>query len=279
MAFQPSDRPGPSSGSSSSSGFQHMSSPFGDTTLTKVFVGGLAWETQSETMRQYFDQFGEIMEAVVITDKNTGRSKGYGFVTFRDPESAKRACVDSAPVIDGRRANCNLASLGRPRHSLPFGHIRSPTPFAGGMPAVRGPYFGNYGYQQPVPFSYQPGLTYPSYTRRSSRKQPLCLFGTKVKSAYFLPPTSYLWVGYIGSVWLGLVLIIQNRKWDQLFIILVNYDAISLAIFDTYGFLVSPRQFSSLFYVLNCTIVLACLCLPLETHTHIYIDICICVCV
>ncbi|XP_024988498.1 probable RNA-binding protein ARP1 isoform X4 [Cynara cardunculus var. scolymus] len=164
MAFQPSDRPGPSSGSSSSSGFQHMSSPFGDTTLTKVFVGGLAWETQSETMRQYFDQFGEIMEAVVITDKNTGRSKGYGFVTFRDPESAKRACVDSAPVIDGRRANCNLASLGRPRHSLPFGHIRSPTPFAGGMPAVRGPYFGNYGYQQPVPFSYQPGLTYPSYT-------------------------------------------------------------------------------------------------------------------
>ncbi|KAI3745579.1 hypothetical protein L6452_07979 [Arctium lappa] len=164
MAFQPSDRPGPSSGSSSSSGFQLMSSPFGDTTLTKVFVGGLAWETQSETMRQYFEQFGEIMEAVVITDKNTGRSKGYGFVTFRDPESAKRACVDPAPVIDGRRANCNLASLGRPRHSLPFGHIRSPTPFAGGMPAVRGPYFGNYGYQQPVPFSYQPGLAYPSYT-------------------------------------------------------------------------------------------------------------------
>ena len=69
---------GLSSGPSSSSGFQ---SPFGDTTLTKVFVGGLAWETQSETMRHYFEQFGEILEAVVITDKNTGRSKGYGFVS------------------------------------------------------------------------------------------------------------------------------------------------------------------------------------------------------
>ncbi|AQK99169.1 RNA-binding (RRM/RBD/RNP motifs) family protein [Zea mays] len=53
---------------------------FGDTTYTKVFVGGLAWETQKETMRKYFEQFGEILEAVVITDKNTGRSKGYGFV-------------------------------------------------------------------------------------------------------------------------------------------------------------------------------------------------------
>lgn len=55
---------------------------FGDTTYTKVFVGGLAWETQKETMRKYFEQFGEILEAVVITDKNTGRSKGYGFVCF-----------------------------------------------------------------------------------------------------------------------------------------------------------------------------------------------------
>eukprot|EP01018_Ginkgo_biloba_P017933 Gb_39058 [translate_table: standard] len=60
-------------------------SQFGDTTLTKVFVAGLAWETQRETMRRYFEQFGEILEAVVITDKNTRCSKGYGFVTFRDP--------------------------------------------------------------------------------------------------------------------------------------------------------------------------------------------------
>lgn len=42
-------------------------------------------------------------------------------MTFRDPESARRACADPAPVIDGRRANCNLASLGRPRPSVPYG--------------------------------------------------------------------------------------------------------------------------------------------------------------
>ena len=51
-----------------------------DTTYTKIFVGGLAWETQRDTMKKYFEQFGEILEAVVITDKTTGRSKGYGFV-------------------------------------------------------------------------------------------------------------------------------------------------------------------------------------------------------
>ncbi|KAE9444927.1 hypothetical protein C3L33_23176, partial [Rhododendron williamsianum] len=90
---------------------------FGDTTLTKVFVGGLAWETPKEAMRDHFEKYGEILEAVIISDKVTGRSKGYGFVTFKDAEAAKKACEDATPIINGRRANCNLASLGarRPR--------------------------------------------------------------------------------------------------------------------------------------------------------------------
>ncbi|CAM8982069.1 unnamed protein product [Rhodiola kirilowii] len=106
----------------------NMSSQFGDTTYTKVFVGGLAWETQKDTMNQYFEQFGDILEAVVISDKSTGRSKGYGFVTFREAESAMKACVDPAPVIDGRRANCNLAAFGAQK-SKPS----SPNKQAGGV--------------------------------------------------------------------------------------------------------------------------------------------------
>ncbi|PKA59987.1 Glycine-rich RNA-binding protein 4, mitochondrial [Apostasia shenzhenica] len=73
-------------------------------------------------MRSYFEQFGEILEAVVITDKHTGRSKGYGFVTFKDPDAAMRACQDPSPVIDGRRANCNLASLGAANRPRPLAH-------------------------------------------------------------------------------------------------------------------------------------------------------------
>ncbi|KAE9609476.1 putative RNA recognition motif domain-containing protein [Lupinus albus] len=150
-------------GWSSSSGFQVMNSPFGDTTYTKVFVGGLAWETKSEAMLRYFQQFGHILEAVVITDKNTALSKGYGFVTFRDPEAAERACADPAPIIDGRRANCNLASLGRPRPLLPYGRIRPASPYVGSLRPARGAYVGGYGYQQPVSYNYQQGLFYPPY--------------------------------------------------------------------------------------------------------------------
>ncbi|XP_059634444.1 uncharacterized protein LOC132276839 isoform X2 [Cornus florida] len=113
-----------------------------DTTYTKIFVGGLAWETQRDAMRRYFEQFGEIQEAVVITDKTTGRSKGYGFVTFKDPDAAMRACQNPYPVIDGRRANCNLASLGAhkppppsPKHSTgrfrPVPGLVSPSAYHG----------------------------------------------------------------------------------------------------------------------------------------------------
>lgn len=136
-------------------------SQFGDTTHTKVFVGGLAWETQSDTMRRYFEQFGEILEAVVITDKNTGRSKGYGFVTFHEPDAARRACADPAPIIDGRRANCNLASLGRPRPSPPYGRMRPGSPYLG-APQGGQPYVGSPTYPQSVPF-YQQSIPYPPY--------------------------------------------------------------------------------------------------------------------
>ena len=52
-----------------------------DTTLTKIFVGGLPYHTTDDGLRQYFQQFGDIDEAVVITDRQTGKSRGYGFVS------------------------------------------------------------------------------------------------------------------------------------------------------------------------------------------------------
>ncbi|KAM7519939.1 hypothetical protein LguiB_018901 [Lonicera macranthoides] len=144
-------------------GLNFLNFPFGDTTYTKVFVGGLAWETQSESLHSYFEQFGEILEAVVITDKHTGRSKGYGFVTFRDPEAAKRACADPNPVIDGRRANCNLASFGQPQPSSFSGHMRTPTPSFGSPQTPRGSYIRSPSYHQPVSYSYQTEFSYPPY--------------------------------------------------------------------------------------------------------------------
>lgn len=87
-----------------------------DTTFTKIFVGGLPYHTTDQSLREFFDQFGDIEEAVVITDRQTGKSRGYGFVTMSDKEAATGACKDPNPIIDGRKANVNLAYLGaKPR--------------------------------------------------------------------------------------------------------------------------------------------------------------------
>ena len=53
-----------------------------DTTYTKIFVGGLPYHTTDSSLRKYFEVYGDIEEAVVITDRQTGKSRGYGFVSM-----------------------------------------------------------------------------------------------------------------------------------------------------------------------------------------------------
>uniref|UniRef100_A0A453SI09 RRM domain-containing protein n=1 Tax=Aegilops tauschii subsp. strangulata TaxID=200361 RepID=A0A453SI09_AEGTS len=83
-------------------------------------------------------------------------------VTFRDPDSARMACMDPYPVIDGRRANCNLAILGRPGPAVPFGPIGPIMPYNGGAAVPGGMYVPSPTYQQP-PYNYSQALVYPPY--------------------------------------------------------------------------------------------------------------------
>ena len=53
-----------------------------DTKFTKLFVGGIPYHTDDETMKQYFMQFDDIVEAAIIREKSSQRSKGYGFVSY-----------------------------------------------------------------------------------------------------------------------------------------------------------------------------------------------------
>lgn len=53
-----------------------------DTTWTKLFVGGLPYHTTDKSLREHFSVYGDIEEAVVITDRQTNKSRGYGFVSF-----------------------------------------------------------------------------------------------------------------------------------------------------------------------------------------------------
>uniref|UniRef100_A0AC35UI33 RRM domain-containing protein n=1 Tax=Rhabditophanes sp. KR3021 TaxID=114890 RepID=A0AC35UI33_9BILA len=97
-----------------------------DTTFTKIFVGGLPYSTTNQNLYDYFEVFGTIEEAVVITDRASQKSRGYGFVTMRDRPSAERACQDANPIIDGRKANVNLAYLGaKPRNNAQLAAVTS----------------------------------------------------------------------------------------------------------------------------------------------------------
>ena len=64
----------------SSSGNNNSSSQM-DTMWTKLFVGGLPYHTTDKSLREHFEVYGDIEEAVVITDRQTGKSRGYGFVS------------------------------------------------------------------------------------------------------------------------------------------------------------------------------------------------------
>ncbi|BES92248.1 RNA Hypothetical protein region containing protein 1 [Nesidiocoris tenuis] len=123
-----------------------------DTTWTKLFVGGLPYHTTDKSLREHFAVFGDIEEAVVITDRQTGKSRGYGFVIMGDRPAAERACKDPNPIIDGRKANVNLAILGaKPRGnlqpSLTFPGLRAGYPTV--LPAQYGVPPGYSVYQSP----------------------------------------------------------------------------------------------------------------------------------
>ncbi|KAJ7564656.1 hypothetical protein O6H91_02G044400 [Diphasiastrum complanatum] len=78
----------------------------------KLFVRGLSWETTSQALCEAFEEYGEIEEGAVIVDKATGRSKGFGFITFKHMDSAQEALKEPSKHIDGRIAVCNLAAAG-----------------------------------------------------------------------------------------------------------------------------------------------------------------------
>ena len=76
----------------------------------KLFVGGLSWDTTDASLGEAFGQFGEITEAKVITDRDTGRSRGFGFVTFNDDAAATSAMTEmDGQHLDGRAIKVNEA--------------------------------------------------------------------------------------------------------------------------------------------------------------------------
>ncbi|KAJ5939257.1 hypothetical protein N7466_002391 [Penicillium verhagenii] len=76
----------------------------------KVYVGNLSWSTDDNSLQGAFSQFGQIVDAIVMRDRDTGRSRGFGFVTYSSAEEAEAAIAGlNEQELDGRHIKVNLA--------------------------------------------------------------------------------------------------------------------------------------------------------------------------
>lgn len=83
----------------------------------KLYVGNLPWSVNDDSLRELFAQFGDITEATVVVDRMSGRSKGFGFVTFASEEMASKAVQEMHEKdVEGRKIIVNVA---KPREERP----------------------------------------------------------------------------------------------------------------------------------------------------------------
>lgn len=148
--------------------------------MSKLFIGGLAWHTEETTLRQKFEEFGPVEEAVVVKDRDTGRSRGFGFVRFSQDEDAQKAIASMNNVeFDGRTIRVDKASDNGPRGGGGgFGGGRGGGGFGGGRGGYNAPMqYGapsGPGFNAPNPNMYAPmqyGRGYPQQ-QQQQQQQP-----------------------------------------------------------------------------------------------------------
>ncbi|KAJ6728932.1 HETEROGENEOUS NUCLEAR RIBONUCLEOPROTEIN 1 [Salix viminalis] len=137
----------------------------------KLFVGGIAWDTTEDTLRDHFNQYGEVSQVVIMRDKTTGRPRGFGFVVFSDP-SVLDPVLHDKHTIDGRTVEAKRAlsreeqhtssrtgSFNGGRGSGGVGNFRTKKIFVGGLPSTVTEdgfrqYFQSYGHVSDVVVMY-----------------------------------------------------------------------------------------------------------------------------
>ena len=95
-----------------------------------IYVSNLSFNVQDEDLREFFTEYGEVTSAKVITDRETGKSRGFGFVEMSDDESAKKAIAElDQATVDGRTIRVTEA---KPKEDKGGGGGRSGGGFRGG---------------------------------------------------------------------------------------------------------------------------------------------------
>ncbi|BBG92548.1 RNA-binding family protein with RRM/RBD/RNP motifs, partial [Prunus dulcis] len=142
-----------------------------DSDQGKLFIGGISWETSEDKLKEYFSNYGDVLQTVVMRDKVTGRPRGFGFVVFVDPAVLDRVLQDKH-TIDGRTVEAKRAlsreeqqTTGRVGNANPTrsagngGNIRTKKIFVGGLPPTLSEegfreYFETYGHVTDVVVMY-----------------------------------------------------------------------------------------------------------------------------
>lgn len=115
----------------------------------KLFIGGLSYDTTEETLKGYFEQWGEIVDCVVMRDPMTRRSRGFGFITYKTAESVDEAQKARPHTIDKRQVEPKRA-VPREDSGRPEAHMSLKKIFVGGIKedtteAHLREYFSEYG--------------------------------------------------------------------------------------------------------------------------------------
>jgi len=148
MAFSPAGQQNGGSVGGGGRGVARKHNKHEDQEEGKLFVGGLSWETTQDTLLRYFSRFGDVIDCVVMKNAETGRSRGFGFVTFSDPNNIDSVIQSCPHNLDGRTIDpkpCNPRSMQKPKKNTNW-----PKVFLGGLPSsitetdLRS-YFSRYG--------------------------------------------------------------------------------------------------------------------------------------
>jgi len=84
--------------------------------MKKLFIGSLAWATDDDSLRAFFEQFGTVASASVVKERDSGRSRGFGFVEYEDDAEADRAIKEGdGKELDGRNITVSEAQSRGPR--------------------------------------------------------------------------------------------------------------------------------------------------------------------
>ncbi|KDO54113.1 hypothetical protein CISIN_1g035855mg [Citrus sinensis] len=149
-----------------------------DSDQGKLFIGGISWETSEERLREYFSQYGDVLQTVVMREKTTGRPRGFGFVVFADPSILDRVLQDKHS-LDGRTVEAKRAmsreeqqfsarsgNTNSGRSNGGGGTIRTKKIFVGGLPPTLTEdgfrqYFEAYGHVTDVVIMYDQNTQRP----------------------------------------------------------------------------------------------------------------------